>query len=335
MSSSVDKSSVSKSLFSSENIVYAGIGWGVLALLFFLLFGVSAPGQDSPSWYLIGTYVLELVPFLAAAILCFRNWRSPQIASGRKVWLGIGIGMICYFIAGLLFGWWELYWGLDPDVSPADLFYMAFYIFIGWAMILAVLPRRLNLELWQWGTIGAIALLAIALAVWVTIAASNAEAKATATLVATQQPVPVLVQNQPVSPPTNPATNTPVIESDIHSNVPSWVISTEVFLSQFAQPINFFYVIGDVFLLILASALLLAFWGGRFSQSWRMIAAAAFCLYIADMGFKYVSTLPQEYESGSLSDVFFVFSGVLFAIGAALEYDVSSRSRRGGRRRAG
>lgn len=65
-----------------------------------------------------------------------------------------------------------------------------------------------------------------------------------------------------------------------------------------------------------------------------MIAAATLSLYIADMWFKYAGTGTIEYESGGLLEVFYVFSGVLFGIGAALEYDVSSRSRRGARRRA-
>jgi hypothetical protein len=49
---------------------------------------------------------------------------------------------------------------------------------------------------------------------------------------------------------------------------------------------------------------------------------------------KYAAAAEVQYESGGLLEVFYVFSGVLFAIGAALEYDVSSRSRRGGRKRA-
>ncbi|MGC1394539.1 MAG: hypothetical protein WA828_09705, partial [Coleofasciculaceae cyanobacterium] len=86
------------------------------------------------------------------------------------------------------------------------------------------------------------------------------------------------------------------------------------------------------FLLIIAATLLLAFWGGRFVQSWRMIAAATIALYIADMWTKYAASY-ENYESGGLLDVFYVFSGVLFAIGAALEFDISIRSRRGGRKR--
>jgi hypothetical protein len=47
-----------------------------------------------------------------------------------------------------------------------------------------------------------------------------------------------------------------------------------------------------VVLLIIAGTLLVAFWGGRFSQSWKLIAIAAFCLYIADMFFAYAINAP-------------------------------------------
>lgn len=65
-----------------------------------------------------------------------------------------------------------------------------------------------------------------------------------------------------------------------------------------------------------------------------MIAAAAFSLYIADMWFKYAQG--PNYQSGEILEVFWVFSGVLFSMGAALEYDTSlSRTRRErGRKRA-
>ncbi|HBB34581.1 MAG TPA: hypothetical protein DDZ80_30900 [Cyanobacteria bacterium UBA8803] len=307
MSSSVDKSSGTQSLLTGQNIVYAGIAWAVVSLLFFLLFSVTLPGEDR-FWYLFGTYVLECLPFLGAALLCYRNWGSPQIASGRNVWLGIGLGMLAYFVANLIFGVWELYFGLDPDVSPADFFYLISYVLIGWGMVLAVLPRRLNLEVWQWVTVGAIAALGIALAVWILLATPEASEAAGA-----------------------------VVAEEVPANLPGWVASIDQLLSPLSRQVNFAYIVFDVFLLIIASTLLLAFWGGRFAQSWRMIAAATFSLYIADMGFKYVDALAQasgqEYESGGVLDVFFVFSAVLFAIGAALEYDVSSRSRRSARRR--
>jgi hypothetical protein len=296
MSSSVDKTSTSQSLLKIENIIYTGIGWSVVALLFFLLFSIKGE-EEYPLWYSLGTYIFECTPFIAAAILCYRNWKSPQIASGRNVWLGMGLGFCCFFLGNLIFGWWELGWKLDPEVSPADLFYIACYLFIGWGMFLAVLPRRLNLETWQWITVVVIAIVGIVLAIWVSVAGTD-------------------------------DTTTEVM----NPNVPMWVKTTETFLVQFSGPVNLFYVVGDVILLIIAATLLLAFWGGRFSQSWRMIAAATFALYIADMWSKYVYTLPGYHESGGVLDVFFVFSGVLFGIGAALEHDLSSRPAKGRRR---
>jgi hypothetical protein len=340
MSSTVEKekSSSTQSPLSGQNIVYGGIAWAVASLLFFLLFSITVPGDESPFWYLLGTYLLETLPFLAAALLCYRNWRSPQIASGRNVWLGIGLGMSAWFIGNLLFGWWELYWGLDPDVSPADLFYLGFYVFLSWGMVLAVLPRRLNLEVWQWVTVGAIAAVGITLAVLLLFATPDtAKADETASPTATEQaanPATSAQSSAAKKAPPVKANSSPTKAESSAKEPPGWVMSIQDALQPLSKPVNFSYIVGDVFLLIIASTLLLAFWGGRFAQSWRMIAAATFCLYIADMWFKYEDATAAVYQSGSLLEVFFVFSGVLFAIGAALEYDVSSRSRRGARRRA-
>jgi hypothetical protein len=203
--------------------------------------------------------------------------------------------MICYFLANLLFGWWELYFKLDPEVSPADIFYIGFYLTVGWGMFLAVLPRRLNLVLWQWVVVGCIAVLGIALALLITLGA-----------------------------PPDVAEEAIAAAESLPPDLPGWVVGTENFLVNFSAPVNLFYIVGDVVLLIIAATLLLAFWGGRFSQSWRMIAAATLSLYIADMGFKYQYAYLPNYESGSILDVFFIFSGVLFAIGTVMEYDVSS-----------
>ena len=343
MSSSVEKSSGTQSLLTGQNVVYAGIAWAVISLLFFLLFSITAPGEESPLWYRIGTYILECIPFLTAALLCYRNWRSPQIASGSNVWLGIGLGMSAFFIGNLLFGWWELYLGLNPNVSPADFFYLIVYGFVGWGMVLAVLPRRLNLETWQWVTVSIIALVGIALAVLLYIKTPDPSEKADVAATAdttekaasvgaakasTEQKAPAIKGNS-----SKDTTASALDESD-NKDAPAWAIAIGDTLAPLATPVNLTYIVGDVFLLIIASTLLLAFWGGRLAQSWRMIAAATISLYIADMWTKYAAAAEVQYESGGLLEVFYVFSGVLFAIGAALEYDVSSRSRRGGRKRA-
>lgn len=315
MSSTSEKSSTfTKSLFSAQTIVITGIIWGVLALLFFLLFSVPLPGEELPFWYSVGTYIFELGAYLLASIVCLRNWQSPQMVSGSNVWMGIGLGLLFYFIGGVVFGCWELLWELDPDVSLADMFYVCSYLLIGWGMTLAVTSKRLNLEFWQWGVLAGVAVAGIALAIWI------AEPSLFGLL---SSPDTSVLEELNLD-----------IEEASANLAPSWAITIDKKLEPFAYSINLFYIIADVFLLIIATALLLAFWGGRFSQSWRMIAAATFSLYIADMYFKWSdSHIQGDYESGGLLEVFFVFTAILFGIGAVLEYDISTRSRQSRRSR--
>ncbi|MBH8553458.1 hypothetical protein I8751_13950 [Nostocaceae cyanobacterium CENA357] len=283
MSSSYKDSYRSKSILTNQNIVLASIGWGVLALLYFLLFSAKVPGVDGvesrAEWYVIGTNIFEAFAYLGAGILCLRNWRSPQIVSSRNVWLAIAIGMLSYFLGGIFFGYTEIILNEEPDVSIGDVFFVLTYLSLGAGMILAVASRRINLEKWQWLIVFAIGLFGSLLAWWISMQQAT---------------------------------------------------STELLVSI----LNWFYVVSDVFLLIIATILLLAFWGGRVAQSWRMIAAAAFSLYIADMWFKYAQG--PNYQSGEILEVFWVFSGVLFGMGAVLEHDASlSRNRRErGRKRA-
>ncbi|BAU13831.1 hypothetical protein LEP3755_43730 [Leptolyngbya sp. NIES-3755] len=346
MSSSASKSQ-SKSI-SVQAIVFAEILLAVAALLFFLLFSVPDPGQARPDWYSYGASAFEIIAFFSASLLCFRNWNSPQIVSGRRVWLGIGLGMLCYGMGTILFTFWETYLGREADVSLGDFFYVPTYLFLSWGMIMAFADRRLNLDLWQWVTVGAIAAVSIAFATWLTLKpdtpssflfgepaiAQTAPTKPTprATISPTVRPSPVIT---PAATP-KPA---PVVEEKKPEpvkvdNAPEWVKSVEETLAPLKPFLDYFYVLADVFILIIATTLLLAFWGGRFSQSWRMIAAAAFCLYIADMWFKYATTRLENYQSGGLVEIFWIFSGVLFGIGAALEYDLSRSRRSGSRRRA-
>ncbi|WP_414564082.1 MULTISPECIES: hypothetical protein [unclassified Anabaena] len=283
MSSSYKNSYRSQSIFTNRNIILASIAWAVLALLYFLLFSAKIPGADGvesrADWYVIGTNIFEALAYLGAGILCLRNWRSPQIVSSRNVWLAIAIGMLSYFLGGIIFGYTEIILDEEPDVSIGDIFFVLSYLSLGVGMILAVASRRINLEKWQWLIVVAIGVFGSLLAWWISM----------------QQAVP----SEPL-----------------------------------VAILNWFYVVSDVVLLIIATTLLLAFWGGRVAQSWRMIAAAAFSLYIADMWFKYAQG--ANYQSGEILEVFWVFSGVLFGMGAVLEHDASlSRTRRErGRKRA-
>jgi hypothetical protein len=353
---SLDKTSSSKSSLPVQAIVLAETTWAILALLVFLVFSNQLPGEtERPFLYSLGTSILEAIAYLAAAILCFRNWRSSQIVSGRSVWLGIGLGMACYFIGNLLFSYWELVLGRDAAVSLGDFFFIPAYLFLIWGMILAVTSRRLNLEIWQWGVVGLIALVGILLAVFISTSPVKPQSLLIQPVVAqttpAASPLTSVAQANPQLSPTTPATSSspgvsptgtaapnsqmeiPAIEEK--SPPPEWVESLEQQLESLETPINWFYVVCDVVLLIIATTLLLAFWGGRFAQSWRMIAFAALSLYIADIWFKYATNRIDGYQSGAFLEVFWVISGVLFGIGAALEYDLSSRSRSrsSGRRR--
>ncbi|MDY6901324.1 MAG: hypothetical protein SWZ49_25100 [Cyanobacteriota bacterium] len=289
MSSIYKKSSGSKSLFNTQNIMLASIGWGVLALLYFLLFSAKIPDADGVAkraeWYVIGTNIFEALAYLGAGILCLRNWRSRQIVSGRNVWLLFGIGMLSYFLGGIFFGYTEIILGEEPFPSVGDIFFVVTYLLVSIGMILAVASRRINLEVWQWIIVLAIAAFGSALA-WL-ISQPDPTATAAATEVAS-----------------------------------GWKDQIGTFL-------NWFYVVSDVLLLIIATSLLLAFWGGRSSLPWQMIAVATFSLYIADIWFKWANRVPSNYQSGDVLEVCWVFSGVLFGMGAALEHEASSnRSRR-------
>ncbi len=270
------------------------------------------------------------------------------MASGRNVWLGIGLGMLFYFIGGVLFGIWELYFELDPDVSPADAFYLVSYVALIGGMVLAVTSKRLNLEIWQWGLLAGIAAFGIAVAIWVAApdswraqlgmapAAPQEVVTGSAPATAAKGKAPALDTSSKSKAKGAAATDAKSApeEEEEATKAPAWVMALDKQLSPYAYAINLFYIVGDVFLLIIATALLLAFWGGRFSQSWRMIAAATFSLYIADMYFKWRDTQAEgSYQSGSLLEVFFVFSGILFGIGAVLEHDISTRSRQSRRTR--
>lgn len=287
MSSIYNKSDRSKSWFTTQNIILASVSWGVLALLYFLLFSAKVPNADGVAsradWYVIGTNIFEALAYLGAGILCLRNWRSRQIVSGRNVWLLFGIGMLSYFLGGIFFGYTEIVLKEEPFPSVGDIFFVVTYLLVGIGMILAVASRRINLEAWQWIIVLAIAAFGSALA-WLI---------------------------------SQPDTATVAVAE----GVSGWKEQAGTFL-------NWFYVVSDVLLLIIATSLLLAFWGGRASLPWRMIAVATFSLYIADIWFKW-ATRDANYQSGDVLEVCWVLSGVLFGMGAALEFEASSnRSRR-------
>lgn len=194
------------------------------------------------------------------------------MVSSCKVWRSIGLGMVAYFIGGLIFGYIEIVLNQEPEVCIADVFFVLTYICVGTGVVLALFSRKINLEAWQWLIILGIAGLGSFLA-WLVFQQSQAVVQAATT-------------------------------------EPDQTIEQVKFIP------DLFYIVSVLLMLIIATMMLLAFWGGKVSPSWRMIAAAAFSLYIADMWFKYATNYLTNYKSGDTLEVFWVFSGVLFGMGA-------------------
>ena len=350
------QSSTSSSFLSNNALITLSIIWLLLAIFVFLFFSVLPEGADSRSaWYLNTITIIETGAFLFASFLCFRNWQSTQIVSGRGVWLSIGIGLLLYAGGNIFFYLWNNVFGLDPSVSFGDFFYLSSYVFLAIGMFKAVLPRRLNLDLKQWAVVFIVAVLGAALAIFPQFGGDEAaisppaqpsistlvrlEAPAWAQETAPAEPAPeeaapaeepVPVEAVPEEAPAEPAPVEEVpVEEAAPTTAPAWAVSIDAFLDPFEDIVGYLYIFGDWLLLVVATTLLVAFWGGRFSQSWKLIAIAAFCLYIADMFFAY----SYNYVEGAVWEVFWTFSALFFGLGAVVENSISSRSRRNPRRR--
>ncbi len=85
------------------------------------------------------------------------------------------------------------------------------------------------------------------------------------------------------------------------------------------------YALVDVWMLIVATILLMAFSGGKAAQSWRLLAGAGIAMFIGDLGFNFAIKSP-DYATGSWIEWFWVLAFSLFGMAAALEFDISSRA---------
>ncbi|MFZ4639927.1 MAG: hypothetical protein ACOYMP_05955 [Nodosilinea sp.] len=304
---------------SSVFLIGSGIAWGIITLLFFLLCSAPTKTGTQPGWFLAGTNILETGAFTIASLLCFRNWKSRYIVSGRQAWFWLGAGLMTYACGNILFFLWGTIWGLDPVVSLGDCFYILSYIFLATGMVKAALQRRLNLEPSQWLIVGGIGLLGMALALFVHIRGAEAISE----LAFLPNPGDGFIPHLPFN---------SLLAVKPTNQPPIWVTRLDQHLQSLADIMSILYVIGDALLLIIAATLLVAFWGGRSSQSWILIALATFSLYIADMFFAYAANT-NSYVEGSLWEIFWSFSAIFFWLGAVVERAVSIKSRHSPRHR--
>ncbi len=317
-----------------EYITYWGIIWSVVAAVLYLNFSVVDAHHTRPIWFILTTTGLEELGLLISGYLCWRNWQSPDIPSGRAVWLLFAIAIFAFFGGNLWFCLWEVLWGLDPAASAGNVFFVLFYLILIAGMRLAILDRDVQLARLQWAIVLGVAAIGLTMGCWLTtISARAITVPPTTAAVAISQDVadPRLLDQTNM-----PTLRSPAIGKSSSISLaqpPEWVLAIDRSMHPLITTFNLFYVLCDLVLLIFSTILLLGFWGGQMGLPWRMTAQAVLCFYIADTWFAYANDRVQGYESGSIMEVFWIFGIVQFGIAAALEFDNSIRARRLARRR--
>lgn len=332
--------SPSPSGISTQSIVWAAIAWAILALMFYLFFNTPTDTHtiltDSkvctelaksygiiqsnfrPNWYRVGTYIFQTVAIAFSGILCLRNWRSSKIISGRNVWLGLGLGIIAWGIGNLIFGFLDFQYQSQIIQAGQELKQIAQVPEASRKKILDTAANAMKNSVEPFPSI--------------------ADIFFTATYV-------FLAWGMAMS----------VIGRRLNLYPKQWGIVAAVgvvgiglaayvtfFVGEFkldtGKILNIVYALGDVWLLIVATILLLAFWGGKAAQSWRLLGSAGIAMFFSDLWFNYSNNVgdickASQYQSGGAAEFFWILAFLLWGMAAALEFDLSSRpttrSRRG------
>ena len=289
---------------ADRTVVAICVGWGMVAVGFILYGALSSL---RPDWFPVVAGLLRLGAFSIAAALCWRNARDPLIVSGRAVWQAIAVGMTCYALGDVTVIWWRSVWGITSAVSLGDVFYGTSYFFLVIGLSQAVLPRQTHLKTSQSIGIAAVGIVGIVLACWL-----NFYAPRLGDVSAAEVTMAEVVRGQ--------ATEGAIAQAE--TQAPAVVQLIDQRLSRVSNKIGLLYVVGDCALIVMAAALLMAFWGGTYSAAWRPIALAGLCLYIADMFFIY-EVGRGVYVPGAAWEIFWILSALLFGLGADIERGVS------------
>lgn len=310
------------------------IAWGLLSLVLFGVFGGPVSG-DRAAWFPVLVSLLKVGAFSISAVLCWRNARNSDILSGRTVWQAIAAGMAFYALGDITVMLWRSLWGITSAVSLGDVFHGASYVFLAIGFFQAVLPRQINLSWQQSLGIAAVGVMGVVLACWLNFYAPGlAVAEGSPQLLlegdqATLQRPPLSAES--VGPPVGALGVTgrvvavgAVTPATADRQIPALVQLIDSRLSLITDKVGLLYVAGDCLLIVMAAALLVAFWGGTFSEAWKLIALAALCLYVADMFLVY-SVGHDLYRPGAPWELFWILSALFFALGAEVEYGISKK----------
>ncbi len=280
-------------------------GWALLAVVSFIAFSVL-PSAVRSLWFPTVVSLLKVGAFLISAALCWRNAQDDSILSGQVVWQAIAVGMAFHAFGDITVLLWRSIWGITSVASLGAVFYAASYIFLSIGLLNAVLPRQINLSALQSVSIAVTGLAGILLACWLNFYPFEAIA---------------LTPTAPVSLKARGA-NASSLASASSPTAPAIVQLIDERLSGVSNKVGLLYGIGDCVLLVMAAALLVAFWDGTYSEAWKLIALAALCLYVADM-FLIYEIRRGSYAQGAPWELFWILSALFFGLGAGVERGIS------------
>jgi hypothetical protein len=306
-------------LWRRQNLTYLAFAWAALALCTFMFFGGSPQNNERPLWYRFFTvYILQNVPLVVAGLLCIRNGLSRRMPSGSQVWLVMGISLFSYLAGNIFFASWDLVWHLNSTGCLGDPFFCLFYVGLFLAMGLAIYNKRSQFKPSHWMISVGISIYAAMGLFWIMQAPSPS--------VAATVPAPTAIVSADRSSTTSPEATDPAPSSapelpEAKSDAPEWVMFFDGMFKPYGSTLNIFYVCCDLLLFTLSLAMILAFWGGRFTNAWQVNAQAIICLYIADMWYAYAGNQIPDYQPGFLIEVCWTLSGIQFAVAAAIEFE--------------
>ncbi|KPQ36198.1 MAG: Protein of unknown function (DUF2721) [Phormidesmis priestleyi Ana] len=293
-------------------------GWALLSALLFVGFALGPPSLRT-DWFPTVVSLLKIGAFLIAAVLCWRNIKDKNILSSPTVWQAIALSMAAYALGDITVMLWRSLWGITTVVSLGDMFYAASYLFLMTGLLKAVLPRPINLNWMQGVSIVTVGIAGIVLAFWINFY-MLADVGSSTILVA-----PVSIESKGAAmggAVTSPANTSPANTSPANT-APQIIQILDQRLGRLSSKMSLLYVAGDCVVIVVAVLMLIAFWGGIYSESWKLIAIAGLCLYGADLLLVY-HVSQGSYRQGASWEILWVLSALFFGMGAAVERGVSS-----------
>lgn len=191
-------------------------------------------------------------------------------------------------------------------MSLGDIFYGASYLLLAIGLLNAVVPRQIILSWKQSLGIVIAGIVGIVLACWLNFYT-----------LAINGPAAEIVSMEAKGAAIGALTGTSIA-------APAIVQLIDQRLGVISDSLTLLYVAGDCTIVVLAAALLIAFWGGTYSEAWKLIALAGLCLYAADM-FLIYQVGPGKYVQGAPWEILWILSALFFGLGAGVEHGVSAK----------